>query len=185
MKKIIIILLMGLSLNVAASVQSIGSYKELAGGGLELTTNQPSVENLSVRSFLDLSTLEGTEGSAFKGALNVTQGEIFSFDWAFSTAWQSDTKYDDFSFVSLNLAAINIFSVLAKASDTNKSGRFEWTATESGLLNFGVGIMDLGDKTEDSSIVVSNLNPVPLPAAVWLFLSGIIGVFGFKQRKSI
>jgi len=178
------ILLMGLSLNVAASVQSIGSYKELAGGGLEITTNAAAVDNQFVKDFFDLSELEGTEGSAFKETLNITQGDIFSFDWVFSTAWNVGSEYEDFSFVSLKLGATDIFSVLAKASNTNESGRFEWLATESGLLNFGVGIMDLGDKMEDSTVVISNLNPVPLPGAVWLFLSGVLGVVGFKQRKA-
>lgn len=39
---------------------------------------------------------------------------------------------------------------------------------------------------EDDSIALSNptsLNPIPVPAAIWLFGSGLIGLFGLVRRK--
>ena len=187
MKKMaIMVLLMGLSLNnVAASVQAIGHY-ETTTAGFALTTNDGSVTNLEIETFLGVTGLEGVEGSAVKGSLNILKGEIFSFDWIFTPAWTSSSSmdYDDFSFVNLKLGTMEVFKILAKASDTNKSDLFEWTATESGLLNFGIGIMDLGDNTEDSSLTISKLNSVPLPAAAWFFLTGLLGLAGFKQKRS-
>ena len=48
----------------------------------------------------------------------------------------------------------------------------------------GVGIQDLNDE----SWAMDNLNvtvaPVPVPAAVWLFGSGLMGLIGVARRKT-
>ena len=36
---------------------------------------------------------------------------------------------------------------------------------------------------EDNANVVQEVSTVPLPAAAWLFGSGLIGMFGFAQRR--
>lgn len=185
MKKIaIMILLMGLSLNVVASIQSIGAYKVLAEGELELTTNSP-VANSEVEIFLGLGVNElwGENGSAFKDSFNITGGEVFSFDWTFST---TDTYFDDFSFIDLKLNGNSIFSkkILGQSSAGNTTGQFLWEATGTGILSYGIGILNVGDNLADSSIAISNINPVPLPAAAWLFLTGLLGLAGFKQKRS-
>ncbi|MEW8521368.1 MAG: VPLPA-CTERM sorting domain-containing protein, partial [Candidatus Thiodiazotropha sp.] len=35
-----------------------------------------------------------------------------------------------------------------------------------------------------SNLRLSNIVPVPIPAAAWLFVSGLLGLFGFNRRKS-
>jgi len=175
---------MGLNSIAAASVQSIGSYNELEKGGLELTTNS-SVANSEVETFLGLGVNElwGENGSAFKDSFNITGGEVFSFDWAFST---TDTYFDDFSFIDLKLNGNSIFSkkILGQSSTGNTTGQFLWEATGTGVLSYGIGILNVGDNWADSSIAISNINPVPLPASAWLFLTGLLGLVGFKQRSA-
>lgn len=184
MKKVaVMILLMGLSSIASASIVSIGHYKVIAEG-FELTTNRGggSVKNSDVEDFLGVTGLDGFEGSAAKDSFNITTGQVFSFDWVFST---SDTYYNDFSFINLQLDGNTIFSkeILRQASNGNGSGHFSWAATGTGLLSYGIGILDMTDWRADSSIVISNINPVPLPAAAWLFLTGLFGLLGFKRSR--
>lgn len=44
------------------------------------------------------------------------------------------------------------------------------------IVNFDIG--------SGNSLTVLNINPVPVPAAVWLFGSGLIALIGFARRKS-
>jgi len=180
------VLLMGLNSIAAASVQSIGQYTPTAGGFI-LTTNGGaggSVTNSEVEKFLGVSGLNGFEGSAVKDSFYINFGEIFSFNWKFSTT-EGLGAGGDFSFIDLTLDGSTIFDkqVLGEAAKGDEANvLFKWTATGTGLLSYGIGILDTYDENADSSIVISNLNPVPLPAAAWLFLTGLLGLVGFKQR---
>jgi len=200
MKKIlltIMVMLTGLTSVSAASFQSIGHYKELTGGGHELTTNSSSVTSSSVESFLGMSGLDGVEGSAFKDSFQITEGQEFSFDWIFTTTERlsaGDYFHNDYSFINLKLGDTTIFpkEILGQAKNGDRSeGIFTWTATESGLLSYGIGILDVASssaenptlsKAIDSSIVISNISPVPLPAAAWFFISGLLGLVGVRRR---
>ncbi|VAW70458.1 hypothetical protein MNBD_GAMMA09-2148 [hydrothermal vent metagenome] len=47
--------------------------------------------------------------------------------------------------------------------------------TESLALDFGTAILDIS--------LQGNLTTVPVPAAIWLFGSGMLALFGFSQRR--
>jgi len=53
---------------------------------------------------------------------------------------------------------------------------------ESGFDN-GSGHSDLKNQHLGVNVYVSTLSPVPVPAAVWLFGSGLISLVGFARRK--
>ncbi len=194
MKKIaMMVLFMGLSSEAMAGFIPIGSYTQQTIDGINLTTNSSgAVTNQVVEGFLGISSLDGFEGSAIKGSAYLQAGQVFSFDWTFSSYWNPDSSlpyynadnYIDFSFVNLNFDGADTFETLALASSLTKSGKFEWTAAQAGILNFGIGVMDVGGKKDDSSLVISNLNPVPLPAAVWLFISGLLGFVGLRRKTT-
>ena len=188
---VIMILLMGMNSVASASLQSIGSYTSLSNGDLSLTTNSVDGEDntqAAVKGFLGITTLNGYSGGAVKGFVDLDAGQEFSFDWSFFTTWtdwDGAEDYDDFAFVSLKFGGIEVFTTLAKASDSEShKGHFEWLAEEAGILEYGIGIMHLGKNIQDSSLTISNLNPVPLPAAAWFFLTGLLGLAGFKQKRS-
>lgn len=51
------------------------------------------------------------------------------------------------------------------------------------LLDSGLNV--IGDVTiNNSSVIISGSNAVPIPAAIWLFFSGIIGISFFQKRKT-
>jgi len=186
---LILVLFLGVSAEVMASVLPIGHYKVLQNGSMELTTDSssavnPAVAKVNVESFLGITGLDGIEGSAVKGSINIEKDQVFSFDWVFTDSGVETGAFDDFSFVNIQLGSINLFNVLARRSSSTKASKFEWTATEAGVLKFGIGVMDLGDIYADSSLVISNLNPVPLPAAVWLFISGLLGFVGLRRKTT-
>lgn len=54
------------------------------------------------------------------------------------------------------------------------------------VLNFSAnGLQGIGDESWGLDNVMVQVTPVPLPAAVWLFGSGLIGLLGFAKRRRI
>ena len=53
-------------------------------------------------------------------------------------------------------------------------------AVESGDLRFGLHVQSIGEVGGSDSYI--NVNPVPLPAAVWLFGSALLGLLGLRRR---
>jgi hypothetical protein len=61
------------------------------------------------------------------------------------------------------------------------------------MVNYAVVVGDFGNVTDqavDAGIISaggmpasSSLAPVPVPAAVWLFFSGLVGLIGIARRK--
>ena len=54
-------------------------------------------------------------------------------------------------------------------------------SSSTAYLMFGDGF---GDSDLDDMVVRVDVSPVPVPAAVWLFGTALIGIFGFRRRKS-
>lgn len=81
---------------------------------------------------------------------------------------------------------------------TNELANLYWSGTEvsyySNLTylawNFvtSTGIQDAFDKTQSGyawAVTAGNITAVPVPAAAWLFGSGLIGMVGWKRRNNI
>lgn len=104
--------------------------------------------------------------------------------------------------VTLNVAIDNGAKVFINGNDVffadagGYTSIWEYTATVSGSL-FNVGLntisvlaSDYGGATffdmqlvADDGIAPPDLNPIPVPAAVWLFGTALIGLVGFSRRK--
>jgi len=71
---------------------------------------------------------------------------------------------------------------------------FYWSATEYVPDTSGAWLFGMGDGNQDGSIKDGNyyawavqsgdVGAVPIPAAVWLFGSGLLGLVGFARRKA-
>ena len=104
--------------------------------------------------------------------------------------WYSDensnSTFNDFAFVNLNLGDLNWLADTSTPDWT--TGNFSWTATESGLLTYTLGVFNVNDNTVKSKLVVNNIsvaNPVsvPAPASLGIFAVAILGLFAVNRRK--
>ncbi|MFS2126780.1 Ig-like domain-containing protein [Pseudomonas sp. Pseusp97] len=99
-----------------------------------------------------------TEGSAITLTVTTTQpGEAVSFNWNFST--QDYGQYNDFAYVLINGQAVKLSDV-ATVGDGGSSGQqtFSHLFAQPGTYTLVIGVADYGDKSIDSSLVLSNLS---------------------------
>ena len=175
----------------AASVSTIGNVSEV-DGVYTLSTNG-GVSDSALESFAGIAagSLDAeiggnaTEGSAIQSTIEVEAGDTFSFNWVFETNESSNTFFNDFAFVALSLFGIDEVLATAAMDSPGTSGSYTWTAGGAGLLTWTVGIVDVGDTIVTSTLNVSKLSPVPVPAAALLFGSALLGFAGFSARRKI
>ena len=101
------------------------------------------------------------------GAVNTTYNGIAQ-NWAFNDGFPS-TKIRFFDLAQDVIDSINSLGSLTVAIDRAGSGDF-----------YGFDFALLSDRVGDNT----NVGEVPLPAAVWLFGSGVMGLLGLRRRKS-
>lgn len=141
-----------------------GTYQAL------LTNGSGSVTDSALESFLGWSagTLDAmgngnaTEGSAMQlSTITVAAGTTLTFDWNFLTNEATPSSYNDFAFVSINglteLADTNSNFVLTPGS-VKQTGykQFSYTFTAAGTYSIGLGVVDVGDTSVNSSLLVDN-----------------------------
>ncbi|MBD2449503.1 hypothetical protein H6G76_20510 [Nostoc sp. FACHB-152] len=110
---------------------------------------------------------EATEGSAIRQAFTAKAGDILSFDWNFLhniDIPQLPGIFNDFAFVSINSvsALANATSPLLMTSVTPFSQEtgfqtFSFTIPTTGQYSLGIGVVDVGDRTIDSGLLVDNV----------------------------
>jgi hypothetical protein len=174
-----------------AAVMTIGDVTLNSANEYQISSNA-GVSDSNVESFLSLSagtldsisTGNATEGSAILDSFTVNAGDVFGFDWTWITSEAQGTSYNDFAFVNLSLSGISVLIDAAVASGS--TGSFSWTATSSGVLEYGIGVMDVNDAVVDSTLVVSNLSSqavdIPEPSSLALLGLGLLG-FAFRKKK--
>ena len=77
---------------------------------------------------------------------------------------------DDILGIVLGLGSFTDFNAVAAAVD-------------DGSLRFGLHVRSIG--VADGSDSYINVNPIPVPAAAWLFGTALLGLIGIKRKKSI
>ncbi len=65
----------------------------------------------------------------------------------------------------------------------NLSFMFAHNASDLALNFSAAGLQGIGDESWGLDNVMVQVTPVPLPAAVWLFGSGLLGLIGFAYKK--
>lgn len=100
------------------------------------------------------------------GAVNTTYNGIAQ-NWSFNDGFPT-TKIRFFDLSLAVIDSINTLSALTVVIDRSGSGDF-----------YGFDYALLSNKVGSDT----NIGEVPVPAAVWLFGSGLVGLFGMRRRK--
>ena len=148
-----------------------------------------------LEAFLGLSGeligLDATEGSAIMQSFTGNAGDTLAFDWNFLT--DDAGLSGDFAFVLIDgslsmLADANSFLLGASSGfflDETGYQSLAHTFGSTGLHTLAFGVVDAPDEIGASGLLIDNitLTPIPLPASLLLFVSGLMGLF-VSLRKS-
>ena len=105
--------------------------------------------------------------------INVTAGEILNFNFTSLGigALTPVINYDDFNPNGSNLVGLGIF--------TDGSG----LSHQQVILGYDDQWQFPDDDNHDDMMIRVDFNPVPVPAALWLFGSGLLGLVGVARQK--
>lgn len=175
---------------------SNGTYQVV----LETLQDTTGTSGSDLESFLGLTsgslTSSGvTEGSAIKQTFVANAGDVLTFQWNFLTDLDpSEPDYNDFAFFTLN----NTLNSLVDTSNATNTNFFTRLAKETGYQSssykiatagtyvLGFGVVDVGDTTVNSALLVDNIKlsaastSVPEPTSTFGLLA--LGVFGISRR---
>lgn len=107
------------------------------------------------------------EGSAMKTSFTVEAGETLTFDWNFLTD-DIQASNNDFAFFSLageDTKLADTFSPFSNSLNNPTSFLYQtgfqtasYTFTTAGTYTFGVGVVDLGDGSIDSGLMIDKVS---------------------------
>lgn len=125
---------------------------------------------------LDLSGINFKlfEGEGFAG--NIIQSEVFKPSAGYTGWLDMNVKSVDFNVGSKYTIALSTYTpywgILISSNDVYAGGQ-AYHANIAGQTNV------------DYKDLKFHVNPVPIPAAIWLFGVGIASIVGFRRRKNI
>jgi hypothetical protein len=93
--------------------------------------------------------------------------------------------FNDYAFVKVNDTTIWT-SDIAAVGDYGHTDWVQWvfTAASAGDYNFLYGVVNVGDNLLNSrAFFDGQTSAVPIPGAVWLFGSGLLGLVGIARRR--
>ena len=172
-----------LTIHTHAAMVPFGNVNTVAEGHYQLiSTNGKADKKLEKKLDLPKGTLDNVsgfnvkQGSIIYDELTINTGDTLSFDWLWDTNEVfEEPEHRDFAFASLSMDGITI--IADTFSPILTTGTFSWTATTTGLLTFGVGVVNVKDKNVASYLEVSNIivSEVPIPGSVILLLTSLVG----------
>ena len=116
------------------------------------------------------------------GIITEAGGGDFTFDGLWAKKWGTPIDSGGADSLFGSLSGYNNGSEVWKVA-TGLNGSYEFYGAQLGLideLHLGFGINFLVDDIELNG---SSIPSVPVPAAVWLFGTAMIGLFGFGKRR--
>ena len=99
---------------------------------------------------------DATDGAGALTTLNVQAGDVITFSWSFDA--DDYLNFNDFGFVVID-GAVTKLSDIAEVGNYGSTpwATFSYTATSTGPLDIGFGVMNVGDTALDSHLLVDNL----------------------------
>lgn len=153
-----------------ATLPSDGSFMAVVSSdsGVNIPDN-------TLESFLGIppGTLDGMgngdaiDGSAVHQFFFANSGEHYAFDWDFVTNEPTPSANNDFAVVVIDGVAVELADTGAEFPFPAQFGPNEtgfhascFTAQSTGDVDFGVGVVDVGNSTTESWVLVDNLRQV-------------------------
>lgn len=161
---------------------------DLSGEGIHnMTTGaQLSVDMDGFVTFYYLAAESGYTNSFNSGPNTITEhNEGFKWDgWSSFTISVAANEILDFSFTS---ATAHALTPVDNASGTSLEGLGIMTDDNMSdlVLAYNDNALGTGDGDYDDMLVRAEFSAVPIPAAVWLFGSGLLGLIGIGRRRKL
>jgi hypothetical protein len=161
---------------------------DLSGEGIHnMTTGaQLSVDMDGFVTFYYLAAESGYTNSFNSGPNTITEhNEGFKWDgWSSFTISVAANEILDFSFTSETAHAL---TPVDNASGTSLEGLGIMTDGNMSdlVLAYNDNALGTGDGDYDDMLVRAEFSAVPIPAAVWLFGSGLLGLIGIGRRRKL
>ena len=159
---------------------------DLSGEGISnMTTGaQLSVDMDGFVTFYYLAAESEYTNSFNSGSNTITEhNEGFKWDgWSSFTINVAADELLDFSFTS---ATAHALTPVDNASGTSLEGLGIMTNGNMSelVLAYNDNALGTGDADYDDMLVRAEFSAVPVPAAVWLFGSGLLGLIGIARRR--
>ncbi len=152
----------------ALDIDDLGSGDFISGSATELTINGTGFALITdfgpPTTFIDIADVDFL--------LTATRGSNNGIDYIFTNGAITAGSYINTTFVTLTMSEFS--GIATFAADLASGGRIE-----GGFFMSGSIASDFG-----GSVLTAKAGPVvPVPAAVWLFGSGLIGLIGVARRK--
>ena len=105
-----------------------------------------------------------TEGSGIKDSFGFVIGDVISFDYNFMTDELPPDFVNDYAFVSIGGQVSLLDHVLGSPTSASdyyyrETGykSFSYLSPVTGILDFGIGIVDVADNVVDSALLIDNI----------------------------
>jgi hypothetical protein len=163
---------------------------------------------LGDKSLDSIATAQPIEGSAIKQSFTASSGDVVSFSWNFVTnesveqAARNDftfPNFNDFAFATIQSdSSKEIFSLADTISSFSNSSTplfnetgnrtFSYTIPNTGSYTLGIGVVDVGEPTRISGLLVDNVEAIPEPSSTLgalgvLFLGACWKVSALKRSQ--
>ena len=164
---------------------------DLSGEGISnMTTGaQLSVDTDGFVTFYYIAAESGYTNSFNFGSgpsITITENND-SFKWGGWFSFTIDVDAGDILDFSFNSATAHALTPVDNASGTSLEGLGIMTDGNMSelVLAYNDNALGTGDGDFDDMLVRAEFSAVPVPAAVWLFGSGLLGLMGIARRRKL
>lgn len=173
--------------NIASSNGFLGSLEAIDHYGILRTSNDPNIAKVTTTAINNTAGKINNRAVNLNGQLGVSGGDINNnFD---SFSGKADAGYFE-NVWGDNMANSTAFGTIGSEGEGNTLG-FYWQNREfaakglTGIEYLGNWsfVIDFDSKT--AALDFAPLTAVPVPAAVWLFGTGLLGLLTAKRRKTV
>lgn len=169
-------------------INSTGNVTNPGIGQVDLSSTGATDADGPLQQFLNLNSTDldiggiAFEGSAVKINLAADAGDEFSLTWGFLTSEPTSLNpSNDFGFVAIN----GDVTTLADVNSGSNTGSFTETFNTAGNYEVAIGVVDVADFNEVSSLQIRNANTdaQPVPEPLTILGSGVALAFGAILRR--